>query len=453
MFSFHVLRTVEGLKPGRIGIPGTPGFGVGVYPGTLSSGFTGAPGYKDPLSDSYGNYLYNNESVMVFIPKFYYRIGSTSSPRYATYGANAIDIVGTDTFANQSAANAAGYSMPRAFIDGGNEKLGFFIDKFHCSKSSDGVSYGRSIQLGVPISLTTTTTFTRSAGMTNCVGNFSDAITLSRARGAGFNCISIFMYSCLGLLSLAHAQSVSSTEFCAWYDATNNFPKGSNNGNLQDVNDTSLTFISAGDAGYAFKPKCGSGSVFAKTTHNGQNNGVADVNGCMWDIGLGITYPGTDGVIETQVATGTAYQQAYVLKTSVALSSLTAGWNGATDAWQSSAKITTLYDNVTDIFWWQSGSTVLNGNGTTQVFSSATSGRDWLRTSSGIPATASGTSATGIKLFGNDAQLVYNRMNMTPVCGGSYSDSNNAGIFMRRWGLYRSIAAAGTGFRAGFYMS
>jgi hypothetical protein len=197
-------------------------------------------GTTDPANANYGNYQYSDGSVMVFVPKFYYRIGNAASPRFASYGANAIDIVGAETFASETAANAAGYTLHRAFIDGGSEKQGFFIDKYLASKN--GTTTCKSVQNGVPISLTTSTSYTNSNGMTGCTGIYADAVVLARARGAGtFNVASIFMYSALAMLSLAHGQAATGTTNCAWYDATgvNNFPKGCNNGSLADTNETS----------------------------------------------------------------------------------------------------------------------------------------------------------------------------------------------------------------------
>jgi len=122
---------------GLIGTAGAAGFGVGICPlANLPTGFTPLPGYNVVGHSNYGNYQFSDGSVMVFVPKFYYRVGSASSPNYATYGANALDIKGIDTYADTAAANAAGYALHRAFIDGGAEKPGFFFDKYMASKNA-----------------------------------------------------------------------------------------------------------------------------------------------------------------------------------------------------------------------------------------------------------------------------------------------------------------------------
>ena len=432
---------------GLIGTQGTQGFGVGTYPVTLPSGFTAMTGATDKTSANYGNYTYSDGSVMVFIPRFYYRIGSASSPRYATYGANAIDIAGTDTYATEAAANTAGYAMHRAFIDGGSTKYGFFIDKYLCS--ANGTTSGKSIQNGNPLSLTTTASYNPSSAMTGCTGILADAVVLSRARGSGtFNCASIFMYDALAKLSLAHAQASSSTTNCAWYDATNNFPKGCNNGSLADTNDATVTFTTAGVSGDT-KPLTGSASNLAKTTHNGQSCGVTDINGAMWQVMLGVTQAGTSATDTTAITTGTAY----VLNTSTALSSLTGGYGGTNDAWGSTSTLTTNYTAITGFLPWTS-TTGWNyfGSGSNQVFSGATSGTDYLRSCSGIALTT-GMDATGTAQFGNDGNYRYGTTNLCPIASGRWFDAADAGVFFRYWRYYRSYDYSRVGFRACAYGS
>lgn len=445
--------TTKSSFGGLIGTAGAQGFGVGVYNGTLPSGFSAMTGTTDPASDNYGNYQYTDGSVMCFVPRFYYRIGSASSPRYATYGANAVDIVGVETFADEAAANAAGYAMHRAFIDGGSVKSGFFVDKYLCSKN--GTTSGKSVKNGVPISLTTSTSYTNSNSMAGgaCTGILADAVVLSRARGTGFNTASVFAYSAIAILSLAHGQAATATTYCAWYDAagTTNFPKGCNNGSLADTNDAAVTFTTAGDSGTSAKPLTGSASVLAKTTHNGQNCGVTDINGAMWQVMLGVTAPGASATASTQATTGTAYQAAYVLKTSVALSSLTSGWSdqaSGTDVWGNAAHLATLYDAVSDLFWWTASGATYWGNGTNQVLDEAASGTGYQRTSCLIPQDSNSTNATGNNQYGNDYNYTYNRENLFPLASGSWNVAAGAGVFCRNWNGSRSSGGSNFGFRA-----
>ena len=432
---------------GKIGTQGGQGFGVGVYPGTLPSGFSNMTGNTDPANANYGNYQHSDGSVMVFVPKFFYRIGHTSSPRYATYGLNAVDIVGIETFANEAAANAAGYALHRAFIDGGSEKSGFFIDKYLASKN--GTTSCKSVKNGNPISLITDAGYNPSNGMAGCTGILADAVVLARSRGAGtFNVASVFMYSALALLSLAHAQASTSTTHCAWYDATHNFPKGCNSGALADVNDSSVTFTSAGNSGNANKPLTGSGNPFAKTTHNGQSCGVADLNGAMRQVMLGITNEGSSATNTAVVSNGNAY----VLKRSVSLSSLTGGWNGANDAWGDATNLATKYDLVSGLFPWGSATGwTCFGNGANQVFSGAASGVSYNRTACGIQDTVNGASASGTNQFGADGCNQNNRANLFPMAAGDWNNAANAGVFYRHWDLYRSTGSNYVGFRTSAY--
>jgi hypothetical protein len=430
---------------GLIGVAGAQGFGVGVYNGTLPMGFTAMTGTTDPASDNYGNYQYSDGSVMCFTPKFYYRIGSTSSPRYAVYGLNAIDVVGVSTFADEAAANAAGYALHRAFIDGGSVKSGFFIDKYLCSKN--GTTSGKSVKNGDPISLTSAT-YNPSSTMTGCTGILADAVVLSRARGAGtFNVASIFMYSALALLSLAHGQAATATTYCAWYDATltTNFPKGCNNGALADVNDLSVTFTVSG---ISPKPLTGSASNLAKTSHNGQNCGVIDLNGAMYQALLGLTDFGTSAIDTAAHTNGNVY----LLKTTVALASLTAGWDGSTDAWGNSTHLALLYDAVTGLLpWGATAGWLYMGNGANQVLDEVTSGIGYQRTSCGIPQDTSALSAAGTNGFGNDGQYQSNKANLFPLASGYWSYAADAGVFYRYWSRSRSSDYYSSGFRASAY--
>jgi hypothetical protein len=216
------------------------------------------------------------------------------------------------------------------------------------------------------------------------------------------------------------------------------------------MNDATVTFTTAGDAGNAGKPKTGSASNLAKTTHNGQSCGVADVNGVMWQVMLGVTSPGGSATEGSLLATG----DSYVLKRSVALASLTGGWNGANDAWGNAANLATKYDSVAGLFPW--GSTTgwtYFGNGSNNVFSAATSGTSYLRTACGIQDTTNGTSVAGTNQFGNDGCYQYNRINLFPVGSAHWNEGAKAGVFYRLWDYSRANDNYYMGFRAAAYGS
>jgi len=287
----------------EIGVAGEAGFGVGICPPLLlPAGMTPMAGYTDKASDNYGNYIYSDGSVMVWIPRFYFKIEHNGTTEI-----NKVTIKGIDTYPTEANANADGFALHRMFIDGGDIKDGVFIDKYKWSLTGfvhGSAGIASSIKNSNPISSSVSTN--RDAS-NNFAGSFSDCLSnsqtptdtyggawsVAKTRGANFAVMSIWISNGLALLSLAHGQASSSTINCAWYHATYNFPKGNNrSGVLNDIDDATCTFSVCDDAYWATRTeaaKNGSGSAFAKTTHNGQNCGVADVNGNQWEIVQGLT--------------------------------------------------------------------------------------------------------------------------------------------------------------------
>lgn len=448
--SYGSISATTALTFSSIGTPGSQGFGVGIYPGNdlAAYGIAELPGTTTLGSDNYGNYIHSaTSSIMAFVPKFYYRIGNSSAPKFGTYGANTVEVKDASAYANEATANADGWILHRAFIDGGVEKSGFFIDKYINSKR--GTTAGASIKNGVPISLTTNTQYTNSTGMNNCTGILADAVYLARQRGTGFNVMSVFQMGAIAMLQIAHAQNATSSTYCAWYDASGatNFPKGCNNSALADINDSSVVYTTADDSATSAKPKTGSASNFAKTTHNGQNNGVADLNGSMWQVVLGMTAPGTNATDTAQNSTNTTY----ILKRSVALSSLTGDWNTSTSAWGDSSNLASKYDSVTSPITINTNSGVYWGNGSIGVFTTtvnaATNQFDGF-----LPSTDSGHSSSGTNQFGTDYLHKYNRANQFVLCSGSWDNSSIAGLFLRHLYYYRSYGGGNVSFRSSLYL-
>ena len=441
---------VTGTTTISIGVQGKKGFGVAPTDKPFAVlGLAEMTGTNDLTSDNYGNYIHTNGSIVCWCPKAYYRVGSSESPRFATYGANALDIVGVETFSTTAEANTAGYALHRAFINAGAEQSGFFIDKYMNSK--DGTTASKSIFGGVPISLAKTADYTVSNGMTGCTGILADAVVLSRARGTRWNTATAFMYGYLAMVSVAQAQSATSTADVAWYDPTGvtNYPKGCNNNALSDVFDTTVVYVTAGDSGNANKPKTGATVNFAKTTHNGSNNGVADLNGGMWEVPIGITNFGTSAAATAVIAN----DQIYVLKQGVDVATLTGGWNTANAVWGDATNLATKYDLVTsphplgsstgNVYW---------GNGTNAVLQNDLSGAN--RDVCGfIPKNSSSTGATGANLFGNDYLTINNRQNMVPLTCGRWNYAALAGVFSRYFSSYRSGDYVDASFRASAYFA
>ena len=416
---FNKQTLLFGLKNGgatTIGVAGEQGFGVGPYPGDpadlIAMGLSPMDGYDDPASDNYGNYIHTNGSVMVFIPAFCYRIGKSTAPSYSRDGANALEI------ADAKSEGIDGFILHRAFIDGGEIKSGFFFDKYMNSKSSSNSNIAVSVKNGNPISLSSESSYNPSSKMTGCEGYLRDAITLPRERGGAYSCATIFQWSAIAMLSLAHGQAATSSEFCAWYDSghTTNFPKGQNK-SMSDVNDSSVTFTTA----YSGYSKTGSGVPFAKTTHNGQNCGVCDLSGNMYQALIG----GNAG---------------YVYKESLSVHAITT----------SNYSTTSNYDSVSGISVGESGSW---GNGTIQAFFTESSG--YGRALCGVYAKygATGTGSTGgTALFGNDYHYVATSLSYAVIASASVGHGYGAGVFCRNFDGWTN-GGTNYGFRAAGYAS
>ena len=262
---------------------GTLGFGVGICPEDVSKlGMEPLPGCDDVKNDNYGNYIHKpSGSIMCWIPAFKYRVNDTST--------NSVQV--WDVNDPECPSNAV---LHRAFINGGIEKSGFFCDKYICSPDAAN-TMGISVKNGSVLSLSTSAYFTnRTSQLANCSGRLDDAITASRARGAGFQCMSVFQLGALRLLTLAHAQASKSAEFNAWYDSSgqHNLPKGATNDSGKDYNRPNGTWQSG---------LTGSCSVFAESTHNGQNSGVADLKGILFQVVTGYIGSGSYYFLKPEV--------------------------------------------------------------------------------------------------------------------------------------------------------
>lgn len=413
----------------HIGSPGTMGFGVGICP-SPPPGMSYTDGTFAVSSPEYGNYQYSDGSVMVWVPAFFYRYGHPDNPTYAEYGVNSVDVLPRSAFTSVAAANASGYTLHRAFYDDGVEQPGVFVDKYLCSNNNGTAS---SIKMGDPLS--SNSAHNPFSGLTGSPpDNYSGAIDAAKTRGADFFSSSLFIFKALALLSLAHAQAATSTAACAWYDPTGvtNFPKGCNNNALRDANDTSVLYVSDG---YSNAAKTGSGTPFAKTTHNGQECGIADLNGGMWEICLGLTY--LDG-------------NYHILKTDARMADLTPGVTLATDAWGTSGVAANYH--VLGPTWGTLGTSPVTNRAigsANAVFSSALSGMEWMATCAGIPLI---DGVGGTNLFGNDRLYDNNPTHLCPVAGGGWSHGVYAGVWALNCSSSRANTSNGVGCRAALYL-
>ena len=402
-----------------IGVAGQLGFGVGICPGPLPEGMGRGIGTHDITSADYGNYAFADGSTMVWVPAFYYKYGTGTNGLLP----NIVDVKSIHAFADEAAANSAGYALHRAFVDDGQIQAGFFVDKFLCSNNNGVAS---SIKNAKPLS--TYESHNPISGLTGSPDNaYYGTVAAAKTRGADFFVSSRFIFSALALLSLAHASATADTEYCAWHDPDNNFPKGCNNANLKDNFDSSVVY--QGD-GYGSCGLTGSATPFAKTTHNGQESGVADLNGLMWEVTPGIT---SDG------------EQFFAMAPSVAMKSLTSGDKSASDIWGKKAIAT----NYQPLGLEESGYSKVGS--TSPVFSAATSSADegYHMTALGIPA-AGGTRESGGLFSG--AQWHYTNKALCPISGGYWSDGSNAGVWAFDLNNGRGDSNYYVGFRSALYL-
>jgi hypothetical protein len=437
----------------NIGIQGAAGFGVGVYPGALPSGWSTLTGTNDPTNDNYGNYQYSDTSICCWVPAFCYRIGSPASPFYATYGANAVDILPIHVFSSRGAAEASGYAIHRAFINGGLIKRGFMADKYQASKNPDAL-IASSIKNGNPLSSASTHNPFSSVGAANFYYGAIDAI---KTRGSQFHCMSRFENAALALLSLAHGQAATSTINCAWYLTNKNYPKGNNNNAFKDADDTTVVwehdgFVGnnsgkTGSAGYGG----GVGNIFAKSTHNGQNCGIADLNGNMWEINIGFTRPGANATDSAGQDDASAF---YVLKESIDINVLTSGWSSnasGNEAFGTVDHLATLYDAITLNHISATLVTSRFGNSTNAVLSNAVTGDGYRQTGLGI-YTELGHSAGGTSLFGIDALYERHIANLCSISGGAWKGTANAGVWSLDLYNHRRASSNTVGVRGAAYV-
>jgi hypothetical protein len=408
---------------GSIGVPGQQGFGVGIAP-ELPSGFATLAGTTDPASGNYGNYQYSDGSVMVYVPAFVYKYGTSSNG----LAVNVVDVKSLTAFADLATANAQGYALHRAFYNAGGIRPGFFVDKYQCSNNGGIAS---SIRGGNPLS--SASDHNPFSGLTGSHSNiYAGAITAAKTRGTRFFCNTRFIHAALALLANAHASASTSATFCAWYAASGvSAPRGCNNNALGDANDASIAYVSDN---YSNCGKTGSANFPAKVAHNGQLSGVMDLNGNMWEINLGLT------------SNGTNY---YLLKTSADVSTITNGTTLATDAWGATG-LAAMYDSIGATYEsLQATNSAKYFGAAGQVLSHATSGTAWAATGAGIPLSAG---VGGTNQFGGDYLYDARPNELCVISGGNWGYGSNAGVWTLFLGDVRGNSNDSFGFRAASYL-
>jgi len=410
-----------------IGIPGTAGFGVGVAP-ELPDGMTPLPGTNSVLSPEYGNYQYSDGSICCFIPTYWYKYGTGSNG----LAVNQVDIKPYSFFNSVSEANTNGYTVHRAFYNGGVLRQGYFLDKFHNSANGTVAS---SLKNGIPISSSARDPLVgQDFASLGVAANYSGAIDLAKKRGPGWHCATLFQFRAVALAQLAHGQASTSSTYCGWYDpdGITNFPKGCNNNALKDHLDATVIYQPDGS-----ETNCGltgSASIPAKVSHNGQECGVMDLNGLVYNIATGLTSDGTNY---------------YILKPDVDVSTMTSGASLATDVWGATSYAAN-YTNVGPSYGAMDNAAENKGMGSeNQVLSEAIDGLGWEMTGAGIPLL---DGIGGSNMFGND--YFYPRLvsSLCPIVGMRWTYHASAGC----WALFlnnsRTNACHTVGFRSALYL-
>ncbi len=418
--------TVKNLNDGtditediyQIGQPGELGFGVATCPADLiPSGWRGLVGHDNIISENYGNYVDTNGSILVYVPKHYYR-----------YSGNTLEI---------SHRPQSGFVIDRSFINSNKEINGIFLYKYSGVNSSGIFSSKKNLDpLSTnsdhnPISNLNGSPANRHGGLYKAV----------KTAGSKYVLTAIFHYSMLARLAFAHGKASTTTVACGFIDVNPKMPKGCLHNALNDVNDSSVTYI---PSGYENCGLTGSGEPFSKTTHNGQECGIADLNGNMWEVASGFTCLTASGADDSALES----DDFLILKESIDIrnivdDSTTAG-TGAYDIG--------IYDAISlaGIVDGNDGWTYL-GNSSNAVFGMNIdrTSDTYKRTAIGIPNN-DGTSGSGTTEFGNDGLYRYLRNEMACLVGGHWGGSAYAGAFAMYLNSYRTYSSYYVGGRASY---
>ena len=200
--------------------------------------------------------------------------------------------------------------------------------------------------------------------------------------------------------------------------------------------DADILYVNDGNGTYAGAAKTGSANLFARTTHNGQNSGVCDLNGNFYEFTPGLT------------SNGTNY---FLLNSAVAMKNVTGSNTLATDLFGATGlaamytDLGTTYGAITKSGGWK------YFGAATQVFSEATSGTAWAVAGCGIPLLA-GTGGTNA--FGNDG--LYDPTpavnEMAFLSSGHWNYSSNAGVWCAGLSSGRTDSSYAIGFRSALYL-
>ena len=394
-----------------LGQPGEIGFGAATAKTEWLAplGLTALDGHDRKTSPNYGNYMHMaSGAILVCIPKHYYKI--------------------TNNIFEFSDTLKTGFVIDRSFLNGDGlggtiELPAIFVAKYGLTKNGTKASaerYKDPLSCAAahnPISALDGTP-------TNTQGGFYKAVKTLDVKAI---LTPIFHYTMLARLAKAHGQA-SSIYACAYVDVKPLQPKGCNNNALGDTNDANVVYTASG---YSNCGLTGSGVPFAKTTHNGQACGVADLNGNMWEVASGFIRTNANGFL--------------VFKDTVDIRIITDDGTGATGAYNIAH-----YDpiDLSSVIGAQNAWTYF-GNANNQVFGFSTDKNTatYKQTSIGIPLAAG---IGGTVEFGNDGLYRALVDQLSVIVGGNWVDAALSGVFAMHLVHARSTSSGGLGGRASF---
>ena len=403
-----------------IGTAGKKGFGQSACSDEVrvkELGFRALQGTVDPDSDNYyGVYEHEYAGLCCYIPKFWVRIGSENAPQYSIYKNNSIEIASGDTFNSEDEAKTQGYFLPRAFIDSGEIKRGFFLQKYNSRASSSNRADGKNYP----------TSYITNNNLVSITAN--DMIDRAKLLGDNWNVATCFMLAAHQLLTLSLAQMANWYTWCKWYKPTQNYQYPT-------------IGLSATNEGLY--------------THNGMPNGISGLS-YVWQFCTGITTAGTSA---TQGQTAVTSNDIYLLKKEKSFTELTSGFGGDTDAWGTSSSLLSMYDKYTSPLTLTTNRHVKWGNGEYDVLTNGynkDSGNivELDRSLCGvIPKDDNAISSNGSNQMASS--LIYQNpvtKNLALYFGGeTLSGNGNQPCFSRLLDHWRTLSYSHLGFRCACY--
>jgi len=339
----------------EIGVAGEVGFGVGaIKDENIPKNWKKLDGHDNINHKNYGNVSDENGSIMVWIPKFWFKWTKKNKCKI-------------------SSVEKDGYVIHRAFIDGGVEKDGFFIDKYECG-NENGIFTSK-------LELEPCATYGNSSISklnNNPESNFGGLYKAAQTRGNNYFLTTLFIWNALGMLAYA------------------------NNGN----------------------------KLKQMEFHNNQDCGVKNINPSRYEVAAGfVKLNDNDGIFK-------------VLKHTVSASDLIDDNEAYSEKYYDDLDLTKF---IGDGGW-----KFIDDKTTSFKMSTDIHSDNYLKTCMGIPRSKALSDDSNKKLA-NAGIYRYLRNEMACLCGGSWNDTSNAGVFAVNLHYSRATSGYDVGGRASVY--